>query len=55
VHIRDKFDDDPAPEQLAEFERRGEELARHPQTGIPWEQVRTELKDRIKGRTCPAK
>ena len=38
------------PEQIAEFERRGEALARHPQNGIPWEQVRAELKERIKAR-----
>ena len=54
-HLREKFDDDPTPEQIAEFERRGEELHRNPQSGIPWEQVRAELKERIKGRSCPAK
>jgi putative addiction module component (TIGR02574 family) len=45
---------EPTPEQLAEFERRGEELRRNPASGIPWEQVRAELKERIKGRSCPA-
>jgi len=54
-HLREKFDDEPTPEQLAEFERRGEELRRNPQSGIPWEQVRAELKERIKARSCPAK
>lgn len=44
---------EPTPEQLAEFERRGEELRRNPDSGIPWEQVRAELKERIKGRSCP--
>jgi len=53
--LREKFDAEPTPEQLAEFERRGEELRRNPQSGIPWEQVRAELKERIKGRSCPAK
>lgn len=53
--LREKFDAEPAPEQLAEFERRSEELRRNPQSGIPWEQVRAELKERIKGRSCPAK
>ena len=54
-HLCEKFDDEPTPEQLAEFERRGEELRRNPQSGIPWEQVRAELKERIKARSCPAK
>ena len=49
------LEDGPTPEQLAEFERRGEQLRRNPQNGIPWEQVRAELKERIKDRTCLAK
>jgi len=56
--IRDEFggfDDEPSLEQIAEFERRGEELRRNPQSGIPWEQVRAELKERLKDRSCPAK
>ena len=53
--LRDKFDGELTPGQIAEFERRGEELARNPQSGIPWEQVRAELKERIKGRSCLAK
>jgi putative addiction module component (TIGR02574 family) len=53
--LREKFDAEPTPEQLAEFERRGEELRRNPKSGIPWEQVRAELKERIKGRACLAK
>jgi putative addiction module component (TIGR02574 family) len=53
--LREKFDAELTPEQIAEFERRGEELRRNPQSGIPWEQVRAELKERIKGRSCLAK
>ena len=53
--LREKFDGELTPEQIAEFERRGEELRRNPQSGIPWEQVRAELKERIKGRSCLAK
>jgi putative addiction module component (TIGR02574 family) len=53
--LREKFDAEPTSEQLAEFERRGEELRRNPKSGIPWEQVRAELKERIKGRACLAK
>jgi len=49
------FDAEPTPEQLAEFERRGEELRRNPASGIPWETVRAELKERIKARSCAAK
>jgi putative addiction module component (TIGR02574 family) len=48
--LRDKFEDEPTPEQLAEFERRAEELRRHPERGIPWETVQAELHDRLKSR-----
>ena len=54
-HLREKFDDEPTPEQIAEFDRRGDELRRNPASGIPWEQVRAELKERIKARSCAAK
>ena len=49
------LDDEPTPEQIAEFDRRGDELRRNPASGIPWEQVRAELKERIKGGSCGAK
>jgi len=48
--LRDEFDDELTPAQIAELERRGEQLRRNPESGIPWEKVRAELKDRIKGR-----
>ena len=51
--LRDKFDE-PTPEQIAEFERRGEELRRNPASGIPWEQVSSELKERLQARSCAA-
>jgi putative addiction module component (TIGR02574 family) len=49
------FEDEPTPEQLAEFDRRGDELRRNPASGIPWETVRAEMKERIKARSCNGK
>jgi putative addiction module component (TIGR02574 family) len=44
------FDEDLTPEQIAELERRAEELRQHPERGIPWETVQAELNDRLKSR-----
>ena len=38
---------EPSPEQLDEMERR-ERLSLNPASGIPWEQVKAKLHDRIR-------
>jgi putative addiction module component (TIGR02574 family) len=48
--LRDRFDDELTLEQIAELDRRAEELRRHPERGIPWETVQAELHDRLKSR-----
>ena len=44
------FGDELTPEQIAELERRAEEMRQHPERGVPWERVQAELRDRLKSR-----
>ncbi|MSU61765.1 MAG: hypothetical protein EXS31_05105 [Pedosphaera sp.] len=54
--LHDEFSEKPTPAQIATFEERAERLRRNPDAGIPWEQVRAELKERLESRrSCPVK
>ena len=48
-----ELEEEPTPEQIALLETRARELRRNPQQGIPGQQVRAELKQRLeKRRAC---
>src|SRR6266436_72410 len=41
------YDPEPTPEQMAELERRIEEMRKHPERGILWEQTKADIQRRL--------